>query len=292
MSLLIKNGFMMTMTEQGSLVGDILIEGGRIVQVGTNIQPAAVGQSMTIDAAGLTILPGMIDLSIHECGFDRAYLSESAIIAGITTSLLMPDDQERCMIMSAHAIFESAVTVVYASCMTDDQLSIRLNDCLSNEDRILCPIYSEHDCRRILSAVGEDGKRIILTGLAGCDELAEEIARSGCSVVLGVQRAGNNPWALAAHLDRLGVCTAISCFHPATKMKLLPVCVGLCMREGMPHAQALRAITSNGADILGLDDRGRIAPGTRADLVIFDGDPLLLASSRVMTIAEGKISRK
>ncbi len=37
-------------------------------------------------------------------------------------------------------------------------------------------------------------------------------------------------------------------------------------------AAALRPVTATPADQLGLDDVGRLAPGTRADLVVLDGD--------------------
>ena len=43
---------------------------------------------------------------------------------------------------------------------------------------------------------------------------------------------------------------------------------------GLSPAQALRGATSLAARIFGLTDRGVIAPGRRADLVLVDGDPL------------------
>ena len=48
----------------------------------------------------------------------------------------------------------------------------------------------------------------------------------------------------------------------------------LMVRAGLTPAQALVAGTSAAADALGLRDRGRIAVGQRADLVLIDGDPL------------------
>jgi len=42
---------------------------------------------------------------------------------------------------------------------------------------------------------------------------------------------------------------------------------------GLTPAQALAAATSSPADCFGLTDRGRIAPGLRADLLLVDGDP-------------------
>jgi imidazolonepropionase-like amidohydrolase len=43
---------------------------------------------------------------------------------------------------------------------------------------------------------------------------------------------------------------------------------------GMTPLQAMRAATSSAADLLRLPDAGRVAPGARADLVLYDADPL------------------
>lgn len=47
----------------------------------------------------------------------------------------------------------------------------------------------------------------------------------------------------------------------------------LLVQAGLPPAAALAAATSVSARIFGLTDRGRIAPGLRADLLLVDGDP-------------------
>jgi N-acetylglucosamine-6-phosphate deacetylase len=46
---------------------------------------------------------------------------------------------------------------------------------------------------------------------------------------------------------------------------------------GLPRADALRMATATPADMLGLRDRGRIAPGLRADLVALDADLTVVA---------------
>ncbi len=48
----------------------------------------------------------------------------------------------------------------------------------------------------------------------------------------------------------------------------------LLVAAGLTPQDALRAATSRPACRFGLTDRGRIAPGTQADLVLVDGDPL------------------
>lgn len=48
----------------------------------------------------------------------------------------------------------------------------------------------------------------------------------------------------------------------------------LLVDAGVSTRDALRAATSMPAQYFGLDDRGVIAPGRRADLVLLDGDPL------------------
>ncbi|WP_027348986.1 amidohydrolase family protein [Halotalea alkalilenta] len=48
----------------------------------------------------------------------------------------------------------------------------------------------------------------------------------------------------------------------------------LLVRAGMSAPKALDTATRQASALLGQDDRGRLAPGTRADLVVLDADPL------------------
>jgi imidazolonepropionase-like amidohydrolase len=46
------------------------------------------------------------------------------------------------------------------------------------------------------------------------------------------------------------------------------------VRNGIPPEHALKMATIFAADLLGVDDRGELAPGKRADLIAVDGNPL------------------
>lgn len=57
---------------------------------------------------------------------------------------------------------------------------------------------------------------------------------------------------------------------------------------GLTHAQALASITSAPAKIFGMTDLGTLEAGKRADVVIWDGDPLELSSAPVAVYIDGK----
>lgn len=77
-----------------------------------------------------------------------------------------------------------------------------------------------------------------------------------------------------------GVLVALTADYPATRPHHLPICAGLCVRAGMPAADAFRAVTADAARLLGLHNVcGALRPGLRADLTLYDGDPLRLASA-------------
>lgn len=65
----------------------------------------------------------------------------------------------------------------------------------------------------------------------------------------------------------------------------------LLVRAGLTPSAALRAATADAADAFRLDDRGRIAPGKRADLVLVEGDPTrdITASRAIFAIWKGGV---
>ena len=84
----------------------------------------------------------------------------------------------------------------------------------------------------------------------------------------------------AARLVEAGVKVSLtSGFGDIHNVRVLRQVAGNAVRGGLAHADALAAITSVPAEILGLTDRGHIEPGAVADLALWTGDPLELSTS-------------
>ena len=289
MTMLIKNGLIQTMTVQGAFIGDILAQGGRVEAVGTQIPPPEENTCI-LDAKGLTILPGLIDAHIQDGPETDEVALRSPNAAGVTTGLLWPETEAPCRILTQDGSTPCAIHTLMPEKYTDAQLHERFILLANDGFRIACEIGSARECRRVLAAVHSTRIKAILVNLAGCDELLEAVALSGCPVVAGVSSGHTcSPWQMAQRLDALGVSVAVTCSYPDAKLRHLPLCAALCVREGMDRERALRTVTTAPAAILTLPEAGVIQPGARADFAIYDGDPLLLATSHVMTISGGKI---
>lgn len=112
--------------------------------------------------------------------------------------------------------------------------------------------------------------------------IADEIASRNIPVVAGpsfVSRAKvelkQRTFETPGILSKKGVKVAIMTDHPVIPINYLPLCAALAVRAGMDYDEALKAITINAAEILGISDRvGSIEAGKDADLVVLDGDPL------------------
>ncbi len=127
--------------------------------------------------------------------------------------------------------------------------------------------------------------------------IAEEIVKGGYPVIVGPSFASRTKdevrladFKTAGILQRAGASVALTTDHPVSRIQYLPLCAALAVKEGMDVMAALRAITIEAARICRVDHRvGSLKVGKDADLVIYDGSPLEVASSVYMTIIDGRI---
>ncbi len=127
--------------------------------------------------------------------------------------------------------------------------------------------------------------------------IAEEIAREGFPAIVGPDLASRNKievqnmaFKTAGVLARHGVKVAVTTDHPVSLIQTLPLCAGLCVKNGLDMEQAYRAITIDAADICGVSDRvGSLEVGKDADIAVYDGNPMEIFTHTLMTIIDGKI---
>ena len=90
-------------------------------------------------------------------------------------------------------------------------------------------------------------------------------------------------------LSKAGVKVAIMTDAPVIPLQYLPLCAKLAVRNGMEPEEALKAITINPAEIVGLSQRvGSLEVGKDADLVVFDQNPLAFETNIMIVFVNGQ----
>jgi imidazolonepropionase-like amidohydrolase len=94
---------------------------------------------------------------------------------------------------------------------------------------------------------------------------------------------------LPGKLAKAGVAFAFVSDAPGIPESLLRVSAAFAVKYGLDRQTALKALTTVPAELLGLEgQRGAIAVGQSADLVVWDGDPLMLSSDVEMVFIDGR----
>ena len=143
--------------------------------------------------------------------------------------------------------------------------------------------YRVDDILTALRIIDEFGLKGVLVGCTEGHKVAEEIAKRKIPVIVspfgvGPRRMETQEVTLqnAAVLASAGVKVIIKgeeAFGVGT-IRELPLLAAFAIKGGLDRNLALRAITLNAAEVLGVADRiGSIETGKDADLVVFSGDP-------------------
>ena len=158
-----------------------------------------------------------------------------------------------------------------------------------------------HRADDILTAIRLANEFGLRASVEHCTEgylIADELRRAGVGVILGPlicdrskPELKNLTMKAPAILHRAGVKFALMTDHGVIPEQYLPVEAGLCVREGLPEMEALRAITIHAAEVIGLSGRiGSLAPGKDADVVLFDGHPLETRTRASLVIVGGEVA--
>jgi hypothetical protein len=315
-------------------VGTVIVEGGRIRTVGRSVEVPA--GATTVEAAGRTLLPGLVDVLVALDGAPSSQAATSALAAslysGVTTLGLagVPVDRLQAFrAASGRPDTGSRVSVVGALPSAAGRSETAPADWArvlqSNPNAILIAADAPGveavaaDARsrglRVFVDAGSGAGALPLTphlivGAAGARDAAALVAQNvtvAPDLLVAAPAPLVGPDKIAAELSALrgraagetsaprestqwdaSVASVKALRDGRVRMavasrtgvaRLAPglsthAAVGLLVEAGLTPLQAVTAATSGGAWALGLQsDRGFLAPGMRADLVLVQGDP-------------------
>ncbi len=128
-------------------------------------------------------------------------------------------------------------------------------------------------------------------------KIVDELVERNIPVVVGPNLSNRSKVELqhrsfenAGILSRAGIKLAMMTDHPVIPLSFLSLEAALAVKGGMDEEEALKAITINPAEILGISDRiGSIEVGKDADIIILDGPPLELKTRVETVFINGKL---
>lgn len=158
--------------------------------------------------------------------------------------------------------------------------------------------YRADDIMTALRIIDEFKLKAVLVGCTEGYKIPGEIAKRNVPVIISPFGVGPRRMEAqdikadnAATLFRAGVKIIIKADEAlgVGSLRELPLHAAMAVKGGLDRQTALRAITLSAAEVLGVADRiGSIEKGKDADLVIFNGDPLVYSTRITRVLIDGK----
>jgi imidazolonepropionase-like amidohydrolase len=177
---------------------------------------------------------------------------------------------------------------------------------LRREVPIIIHAKTVDEIREAIKIASDYDMRLIVSGAVQAHRLADELARAEVGVILGDSasrlediRGGGDGYRIDAPalLSQKGVKVAF--FGPSGSRRGMPtgrlggepaLNAAWAFRNGVSEQEALRMVTLNAAEMLGMDDRiGSIDIGKDADFMILEGHPFDYRVLPLMVFIEGEL---
>lgn len=162
-----------------------------------------------------------------------------------------------------------------------DQKSEALIPVLNHEIPLKAHAHQANDIFTAIRIAKEFGVGLTLEHVTEGHMIVDELAKENLTLAVGPTfghaskfELQNKTWETPGILAKAGCHVSIITDAPVTPLHYLPLCAGLAIKAGMDEYDALRAVTINPAEHIGIADRvGSLEEGKDADVVIVDGCP-------------------
>ena len=162
-----------------------------------------------------------------------------------------------------------------------DQKSEALIPVLNHEIPLKAHAHQANDIFTAIRIAKEFGVGLTLEHVTEGHMIVDELAKENLPLAVGPTfghaskfELQNKTWETPGILAKAGCHVSIITDAPVTPLHYLPLCAGLAIKAGMDEYEALRAVTINPAEHIGVADRvGSLEEGKDADVVIVDGCP-------------------
>jgi imidazolonepropionase-like amidohydrolase len=170
---------------------------------------------------------------------------------------------------------------------------------IEGREPMLITAIREREIRDAIAFAGKQKVKIILCEAPEAYKVISEIKEHNIPVILGPALAlpmdEDDPYDRAyttpADLQKAGIMFSIATLSGTANLasRNLPYQAAQAVAFGLPHDDALKAITRNAAEIWGIADQiGTIEEGKWADLLVTDGDPLEARTQVKQVFIKGK----
>ena len=163
---------------------------------------------------------------------------------------------------------------------------------------VLVVAEKERDIRNAVDFCASEKLNMILAGAAEAWKVKDLLKEKKIPVILGpTERVPlqedtpyDEPMAQPAQLYAAGIPFAFSSFDTSFSRRLSQY-AGTAVGYGLPHEEALKAVTINAARMFGLDkELGTIETGKIANLIVTSGDPLEIQTQLRYLFIKGQLT--
>jgi adenine deaminase len=281
--LLLENAQLVNVLSGEVYLTDIAVAGSRVVGIGSGYEARA-----TEDLAGQYVCPGFIDAHVHveSAMVPPREFARAVVPHGVTT--VVTDPHEIANVLGLDGTSGAELSAEDLVALRDHMAVLGLAEVMNfpgvvfGDEGVLAKIRAFEG--RVIDGhcPGLTGKQLNAYVAAGitsdheCTSLSEaqEKLRLGMTIYIREATNAHNlkallPLVTPANERRLCLCTDDREPPDLLEQGSIDHLVRMAIAEGVPPMTAIRMATLNTAEHFRLHDRGAVAPGRRADIMVF-----------------------